>query len=83
MFADGATNEIAKIAFVRGTGAKGLRSVVEEVLEGVLFDPEPGMRYVITDETVHSGEALRRSMTEPRAPLSAHLLLRFGVREPS
>jgi hypothetical protein len=53
---------------------------MEEVLEGVLFDPEPGIRYVITESTVRGGEALRRSMIQPRAPLSAHLMRRLRVR---
>ena len=42
VFTDAAVKEIAKIALERGTGARGLRSVVEEVLEGVLFDVEAG-----------------------------------------
>ena len=60
-----------------------LRSVVEEVLEGVLFDPEPGARYVITDKTVRGGEAVKQSMSQPDAPLSAHLWRRFGVNHRS
>jgi ATP-dependent protease Clp ATPase subunit len=80
MFADGASNEIAKIAFVRGRGARRLRSVVEEVLEGVLFDVEAGVRYLVTEETVRGGEAVRQSMTQPKAPLSAHLLRLAGGR---
>jgi hypothetical protein len=28
--------------------------VVEEVLEPILFDPEPGIRYLITDKTVQT-----------------------------
>ena len=44
VFTDTAIKEIAKIALERGTGARGLRSVVEEVLEGVLFDPMPGVQ---------------------------------------
>ncbi len=42
LFADAAIKEIARIALDRGTGARGLRSVVEEVLEGVLFEVEEG-----------------------------------------
>ena len=42
LFADAAIKEIARIALDRGTGARGLRSVVEEVLEGVLFEVEAG-----------------------------------------
>ena len=67
----------------RGTGARGLRSVVEEVLEGVLFDAEAGLRYGVTDKTVRGGEAVKQSMTQPRAPLSWHVLRRFRVRESS
>jgi ATP-dependent Clp protease ATP-binding subunit ClpX len=79
LFTDAAVREIARIALQRGTGARGLRSVVEEVLEGVLFDPEPGVRYVITDRTVRGGEAVKQSMTQPRAPLSWHVLRRVRM----
>ena len=50
-----AVEEIAKIALQRGMGARGLRSVIENVLEPVLFDVEAGVRYVITEETVRRG----------------------------
>ncbi len=43
MFTDAAIREIARIALNRGVGARGLRAVVEEVLEWVLFDPEPAV----------------------------------------
>jgi len=79
MFTDAAIKEIARIALERGTRARGLRSVVEEVLEGVLFDPEPGVRYVITDKTVRGGEAVKQSMSQTGAPLSWHLLKRRSV----
>jgi ATP-dependent Clp protease ATP-binding subunit ClpX len=79
VFTDAAVREIAGIALERGTGARGLRSVVEEVLEGVLFDAEAGVRYVVTDKTVRGGEAVRQSMKQTRAPLSAQLLRRFRV----
>jgi len=81
MFTDAAIKEIARIALERGTGARGLRAVIEEVLEGVLFDPEPGIRYVITDRTVRGGEAVKQSMAQARAPLSRHVLRRFRARE--
>ena len=57
----------------------GFESVVEEVLEGVLFDVEAGVRYVITDKTVRGGEAVKQSMTQPRAPLSWHVLRRLAA----
>ena len=80
MFTDAAIKEIARIALERGTGARGLRSVVEEVLEGVLFDVEAGVRYVITDKTVRGGEAVKQSMSQSRAPLSWHVLRRIASR---
>ena len=56
-----------------------LRSVVEETLEGVLFGVEAGVRYVITDRTVRGGEPFKQTMSQPRAPLSYHLLRSFRV----
>jgi ATP-dependent Clp protease ATP-binding subunit ClpX len=83
LFTDAAVKEIATIALDRGTGARGLRAVVEETLEGVLFEVEAGIRYVINERTVRSGEAVKQSLSQPRAPLSARVLRRFGVRERS
>ncbi len=74
MFTNNALNEIARIALNRGVGARGLRSLIEEVLEGVLFEVEAGVRYVITDRTVRGGEAVKQSMTQKRASLSKRLL---------
>jgi ATP-dependent Clp protease ATP-binding subunit ClpX len=81
MFTDAAVKEIARIAFERGTGARGLRSVIEEVLEGVLFDPEPGVRYFISEKTVRGGEAVKQSLSQPRAPLSWHVLRKMRVEK--
>ena len=64
MFADIAINEIAKIALERGTRAGGLWAVVEEVLEGVLFDVEAGLRYIVTDKTVRGGEVVKHIMSQ-------------------
>jgi ATP-dependent Clp protease ATP-binding subunit ClpX len=52
MFTDAAIKEIAGITLEHGTGARALRSVGEEVMEGILFDVEAGVRYVITDKSV-------------------------------
>jgi ATP-dependent Clp protease ATP-binding subunit ClpX len=81
VFTDGAVKEIAKISLERGTGARGLRSVLEEVLEGVLFEAEAGIRYVITEATVRVGKAVRQSMALPRAPLSDQLRRRLMMRK--
>ena len=76
VFTDAAIKEVARIALERGTGARGLRSVTEEVLEGVLFDVEAGVRYVITDKTVGGGEVIKRSLIQSKAPLTARLMRR-------
>src|SRR5208337_130757 len=69
MLTDAAINEIARIAPERGTGARGLRSVIEEVLEGVLFEVEAGVRYVVTEKTVRGGEAVKQSLRGiPKVP---------------
>ncbi len=52
---DSALREIAKIAIEKDTGARGLRSVVEESMFEVMFelpDLEPGKKYVLTPEVV-------------------------------
>jgi len=85
LITDAAVKEIGRIALERGTGARGLRSVVvvEEVLEGVLFDLEPGVRYIVTDKAVKGGEPVKQSMAQMRAPLSWHVLRRFRAGKPS
>lgn len=37
-FTDGALREMAKLAIARNTGARGLRSIIEEVMRDVMFD---------------------------------------------
>ncbi len=76
---DAAINEIARIALECGTGVRGLRAVVEEVLEGVLFDAEAGLRYVVTDKAVRGGEPVKHSLGQPMAPLSKFLRTRITV----
>jgi hypothetical protein len=71
LFTETAVRKIAPIALERETGARGLRSVIEEVLEGVLFDVEAGVRHMITQRTVLGGEAVRQILNQP--PLRRHL----------
>jgi ATP-dependent Clp protease ATP-binding subunit ClpX len=55
-FTDAALRAIAKKAQERETGARGLRSIIENVMLDIMFDlPEQprGSRYVITDDVVH------------------------------
>ena len=77
MFTDAAVKEIARIALERGTGARGLRSVSEEVLEGVLFEVAAGVRYAVTEVKVRAGEAVRRKLSQSKAPLSSRVCRRL------
>ena len=71
--------EIARVALERETGARGVLSVIEEVLEGILFKVESGIRFVITDMAVKGGEVVRQRMVQMKVPLGKHLLRRFAT----
>ena len=54
-FNEGALGEIADQALKRGTGARGLRAILEEVLLNVMYDVpsrDDVARVVVTEETV-------------------------------
>jgi ATP-dependent Clp protease ATP-binding subunit ClpX len=58
-FTDGAIKEIARLAHERKVGARGLRAVVEQIVEGVMFEvseADRGTCFVI-DERVVKGES--------------------------
>ncbi|MFN0198897.1 MAG: ATP-dependent Clp protease ATP-binding subunit ClpX [Planctomycetaceae bacterium] len=59
-FTEAALREIARIAKMKETGARGLRSVVEKSMFDILFElPEtPGHKYVLTDEVVRGEKRL-------------------------
>ncbi|RLS56699.1 MAG: ATP-dependent Clp protease ATP-binding subunit ClpX [Planctomycetota bacterium] len=60
-FTDSALKEIARIARIKDTGARGLRSVIEEVMFDVMFElpeQEPGQRYIVTPEVVRKEQVL-------------------------
>jgi ATP-dependent Clp protease ATP-binding subunit ClpX len=79
VFTDAAIKEVARIALERGTGARGLRSVMEEVMEPVMFEVEAGVGYVITERTVRGGVPIKQSMTQTAAPLSSRVLRRLAT----
>jgi ATP-dependent Clp protease ATP-binding subunit ClpX len=60
-FTDGAVRELAKKAVLKKTGARALRSVVEELMNPVLFEiPEhPGETYVIDAAMVKGDKAIK------------------------
>ncbi|SNC71656.1 ATP-dependent Clp protease ATP-binding subunit ClpX [Kytococcus aerolatus] len=61
-FTEGATRAVAERAMERGTGARGLRSIMEDILQPVMFDipsDDEIERVVISEEVVaHSAEPL-------------------------
>jgi ATP-dependent Clp protease ATP-binding subunit ClpX len=76
-FTEGALREIARVAHERGTGARGLRAVVEQVLEPVLFDPKVGLTCRITEATVRGGPPEYGQISLPQAaPLRRRLARR-------
>ncbi len=54
-FDQGALREVAKLAKSRDTGARGLRSIVEEIMLDIMFDlpeMEDKGRYIVTEDVV-------------------------------
>ena len=54
-FTDDALREVATVAHTKNTGARGLRSVVEDVMFEIMYelpDQEPGQKYLLTPEMV-------------------------------
>lgn len=68
-FTDGALRAIAQKALRKGTGARGLRSIVEEVMLDIMFelpDQKDGGAYVISEEVVAGQVPLFKSNNEPK-----------------
>jgi ATP-dependent Clp protease ATP-binding subunit ClpX len=67
-FTEPALRAIASRALTKDTGARGLRSIIEEVMLDVMYDlPENnGASYVITDEAVYGRERTYPIVAEPK-----------------
>ena len=60
-FTDEALRSIARRALTKDTGARGLRSIIEEVMLDIMYDlpdQEPGSTFVITEEIVDGRDKL-------------------------
>jgi ATP-dependent Clp protease ATP-binding subunit ClpX len=60
-FTETALHAIAKRALKKGTGARGLRSIIEDVMLDIMFelpDQQSGTRYVIDEEVVEGRTSL-------------------------
>ncbi|MCL4193800.1 MAG: ATP-dependent Clp protease ATP-binding subunit ClpX [Thermoguttaceae bacterium] len=69
-FTEGAVRAIAERAMERDTGARGLRSQIEDIMLDLLFelpDQTPGMNYVISEDVVRGRQQLLPlPMQEPK-----------------
>jgi ATP-dependent Clp protease ATP-binding subunit ClpX len=64
-FSESALEEIADIAIERKTGARGLRSIMEKVLEDVMYDAP-------SDHTIEAIEITRDSVKSAAPPIISH-----------
>ncbi len=67
-FTEPALRAIASRALEKDTGARGLRSIIEEVMLDIMYDlPENnGARYVVTEEAVQGRERVFPMAVEPK-----------------
>ena len=65
-FETGALKEIAKVALGRHTGARGLRSIMEDIMMDIMYTAtnEAGKRCIITKKTVHSKKPIYKDIEE-------------------
>jgi ATP-dependent Clp protease ATP-binding subunit ClpX len=65
-FETGALKEIAKVALDRHTGARGLRSIMEDIMMDIMYmaPNEAGKRCIITKKTVHSKKPIYKDIEE-------------------
>ena len=62
-FTDDALRAIAQEALERGTGARGLRSIIERVMMDIMFDlpdQEPGLTYEVNEAVIQGREAVHQ-----------------------
>ncbi len=60
-FREDALRSIAQKAMIKGTGARGLRSIIEDVMLDLMFElpeQEPGAQFVIDEEVIAGGNKL-------------------------
>jgi ATP-dependent Clp protease ATP-binding subunit ClpX len=78
-FTSCAIKEIARLAHERGVGARGLRAVVEQVVEGVMFEvgeADRGTCFVVSGEVVRGEGAPGRTPMRAVPPLRRPLIRR-------
>ena len=71
-FEDDALRSIARLALERGTGARGLRAIVENILMDIMYNVPSDQtveRVVITRETVEDGKSPKIIINSNRQPI--------------
>lgn len=68
-FTEGALKLLAQQALVKGTGARGLRAIIERVMLDIMYDlpDQPKGSKFVVDESVVSGQAARFLMPESKS----------------
>jgi ATP-dependent Clp protease ATP-binding subunit ClpX len=69
VFSRGALEAIADQAMLRGTGARGLRAILEEVLLDVMYDlpsTKNVIKVVVDDNTITGGKPLLIYSDQPK-----------------
>ena len=69
-FTEDALRAIARKAMNKDTGARGLRSIIEETMLDIMFelpDRADGGSYVITDDVVNGEDSLFKVAEEPKS----------------
>ena len=87
-FTDGALHAIARKAIERKTGARGLRSIMEELLTPLMFRVPTDYtieKIIITEETVEKGEDPQFIIDNERKPVKIKISLqkKRGRRDPA
>jgi len=69
-FTEASLRSITERALAKETGARALRSILEDVMLDIMFelpDQSPGSRYLVTEEVVHGRERLVPLPAEPKS----------------
>lgn len=66
VFEDGALEEIAKTAISRNTGARGLRSIIEEIMTDIMFD-------IPSNKTISQVSITKECVTNRTSPEIKHI----------
>lgn len=60
-FKDDAMREMARLSVLRGTGARGLRAVIEEVMLDIMFEAKKGDSIIITKDMILASSSSARA----------------------